>query len=203
MPLIDTQPDAVARMYARSLYQLAQSQGGRAKVEEVLTELEDILELTRADKRFGEFMSSRALSADARAASLTKIFAGRVTPLTLNFLQVLNEKGRIASLPTIASAYDSIVQEAFGRVEVDVITAAPLDGAGTDAIKSRLAKHLGRDVIVHSYTEPAMIGGVKFRIGDQLIDASVGAKLRKIKEQISTGGAAAIRAKISKMIEGD
>ena len=40
MPLQETQTDAVARMYARSLYELAEAKGGRAKVEEIASELE-------------------------------------------------------------------------------------------------------------------------------------------------------------------
>lgn len=203
MPLQDTQTDAVARMYARSLYELAEAQGGRGKVEEVASELEEILEIARSNGAFSEFLASRALSATAREASLTKIFKGRVTDLTLNFLLVLNEKGRIGSLASIASAFDSILQDKFGRVEVDVYTAATLAQAEATSLRERLGRTLGKEVVLHPYTEPAMIGGVKFRIGDQLVDGSVATRLRQVQERLGSTGSAEIRARITRIIEGE
>lgn len=201
MPLTHTQPDALARTYAHSLYDLAHAQGGRAKVEETLGELEDVLELARRDAKFGEFLSSRSLGVAARKASLTRIFKGRVSDLTLHFLLVLNAKGRINVLSGILAAFDSIVQTAFGRVEVDVFTAQPLPADALDGIRGRLSATLGKDVIVHPYTEPAMIGGVKFRIGDRLIDGSIATRLRQVKDRLHTDGAAAMRARLSRILE--
>jgi hypothetical protein len=40
-----------------------------------------------------------------------------------------------------------------------------------------------------------MIGGVKFRIGDQLVDASVATQLRRLRDQLEGHGAAALRAR--------
>lgn len=203
MPLIESQPDAVSRVYAKSLLELATQQGGQGKVEETLAELEEIIELARIDDKFAEFLSSRSLAADARRDSLRRIFSGRVADLTLNFLLVLNDKGRIGAIASVAAAFDSMVQHQFGRVEVDVYTAQPLDHEGLVSVKRRLRDTLQKDVIVHAYVEPAMIGGVKFRIGDQLVDASISTRLRKMKDQFSGAGAAELRARISRIIEGD
>jgi F-type H+-transporting ATPase subunit delta len=124
-----------------------------------------------------------------------------VSDMTLQFLQVLNLKGRIAYLPSIASAFDQQTQEKFGRIEVDVITAEPLPADQVRSMRERLAGVLGKEVILHPYTEAGMIGGVKFRIGDQLVDASVQTQLRKMKDKLDTDGEAAMRTRISKIIE--
>src|SRR5947207_1106278 len=179
MPLTDTPPDALARVYAQSLFELAREQGGQGAIESTLGELEDIMDLARADASFSEFLSSRILPAADRAESLKKIFKGRASDLTLHFLQVLNEKGRLGHLPAVAAAYDQIVQNAFGRVEVDVYTAAPISGEELNLIRDRLKRALGKEPIVHPYTDHSMIGGLKLQIGDQLIDASVATSLRK------------------------
>lgn len=200
MPLIDVQPDALATTYARTLFVLAEAQGGKTLVESVLGELEDILELARQDPKFGEFMSSRVLSAAKRDASLRRMFGSAVSPLTLNFLLLLNRKGRLWYLIPIVSAFDAVVQERFGRVEVDVFTAEPMSADDVRAVRERLAKSLNKEVIVHPYTDGSMIGGVKFRIGDQLVDASLATRLRKLRDQLATQGSAALRSRIDKLI---
>jgi F-type H+-transporting ATPase subunit delta len=201
MPLIDSPPDAAARVYARSLFDLAAGKGGQGVIEETLGELEDILDLARGDQKFGEFLSSPSISAADRAKALDKIFKGRVSQLTLNFLHILNDKGRIAYLPSIASAFDQQTQEKFGRIEVDVITAEPIPAEQVRSLRDRLTSVMGKEVILHPYTEAGMIGGVKFRIGDQLVDASIATRLRKMKDQLDTDGAAELRSRISGIIE--
>lgn len=201
MPLIDTHPGALAKTYARSLLELAQARGGRELIEKVLGELEDILEMARADARFSEFLASRVVTSSDRAASLRTMFESVVDPLTLNFLLVLNRKGRLGYIIPIVAALDQAVQAAFGRVEVDVFTATPLDSQGLTSVRERLQTTLKRDVVVHPYVDGSMIGGVKFRIGDQLVDASIQTRLRKLRDRLSNEGAGSIRERLDQMFE--
>lgn len=200
MPLINAAPDALSRLYAASLFELAQKQGGQAMIEEVYAELESVMELGRHDFAFGEFLSSRIVPTTERAASLDRIFKGRISDLTLGFLQIVNQKDRLNHLPAIVASFDEIVNHAFGRVEVDVYTAAPLDQEEMDTIKTRLQAVLGKPPVIHPYIEPTMLGGVKLQIGDQLVDASVAAELRRMRDRLVANGAAELRARASGLI---
>lgn len=201
MPLIESQPDALATVYARSLLELADAGGGQARIESVMGELESVLDMARADKRFGEFLASRVLSTANRAASLRRIFEGNCDDLVLRFLLVLNQKGRLGHIVAIVAAYDALVQERFGRIEVDVFTASPVEFAELERVKARLSTILGKEVVVHPYTDESMIGGVKFRIGDQLVDASLASRLRRMRDRLHTAGGAELRARASRIIE--
>src|SRR5690349_5206737 len=153
--------DALSNVYARSLFELAQQAGGQDKITEVLGELEQLVELLRNDRAVREFFASPVIDKSKRSASLRKIFADRVTDLTLRFLLVLNDKGRLNHLQAVAEAYDHRVHEAYGRIEVDVITAAPIDRGQMDAIAGKIRQAVGREPVLHPYTEAAMIGGLK------------------------------------------
>jgi F-type H+-transporting ATPase subunit delta len=201
MPLIESQPDALSQVYARSLFELAEAKGGRPTIESSQAELEDILELARGDARFSEFLASRVLPVGERSASLEKIFSGRISDLVLRFLQVLNEKGRLGHLPAVAAAYDGLVQKNFGRVEVDLYTAAPATREEIEQVKARLQKALGKEPVIHAYTDPAMIGGLKLQIGDRLIDGSIATRLRQMRERLATDGSAEIRSRAERMID--
>lgn len=200
MPLIETPPDAVAEIYARSIVDLAFERGGRARTEQVAGEIEAVLDLARQDKRFGEFLASRILPMAKREKSLRTILSGRFDELTRDFLLTLNRKGRLGHLPAIAAAIDQIIQAQFGRVEVDVYTAAPMGQAEMAAIRDRLGAALKKDVVVHPYTDESMIGGVRFRIGDQLVDASLSTKLRRMRDQLAREGAANLRGRMREML---
>lgn len=201
MPLSDSRPDALARVYARSLFELADEAGGRAHAEEILGELEDVLELARRDRAFSEFLSTRVIASKGRDASLVSIFSGRVSDLTLRFIRLLNRKGRLGRLPSVVSAFESLVQEAFGRVEVDLFTAEPIDEPTRASFRETLSRRLGKDVILHSYTEPAMLGGVKLRIGDQLVDDSLATQLSRMRDRLTIDGGASVRSRASRIID--
>ncbi len=196
-----TRTDAVSRTYARSLYELAEG-AGADKVKEIAEELADIVELTRSDRTFGEFLQSPIVDAEKRRASLQAIFGDRVTDMTLRFLLVLNDKGRLAQLESIVAAYDALVDEAHGRVEVDLWTAAPMGEEQLQAVTDRIREALGKEPVVHASTDESMMGGIKLRIGDQLVDGSLATRLRRLRQELLTEGGSAIRGRYAEMLEG-
>lgn len=201
MPLSHAKPDALARLYASSIFELAETQGGQNAIESTLGELQEVLEIARADATFAEFLSSRILAPDARAKSLKNIFSGKLSDLALRFLLVLNDKGRLDHLPPIVDALDEKVQEAFGRIEVDVYTASPISSDELHLVRDRLRTILGKDPIVHPYVDRSMIGGLKVQIGDRLIDSSIATKLRRLRDQLSDSGGASIRATAERLMD--
>lgn len=201
MPLHEGQPDAVARLYAASLFEVANDKGGQDTIEALGAQLGEIVEMARADARFAEFLSSRILATKDRAKSIRAILDGKADPMVVNLLLVLNDKDRLGHLGVIARAYDEIVQEKFGRVEVDVITAAPVDDDQLNALKAKLQARLGKEPVLHRYHDASMIGGLKLRVGDQLFDASIDTRLRRMRQRLSSTGMAAMKARTDRIIE--
>jgi F-type H+-transporting ATPase subunit delta len=188
-------------VYAKSLFELAEAAGGRAKIEEVADELEQIIEIMRGDAEFAALLASPIVDHEKRAASIRRIFDGRITDLLLRFLMVLNRKNRLGHLEPIAEAYDHLVQESFGRVEVDVFTAGPLGPEAMETIRRRVKETLGREPVLHPYTDPDMIAGIKLRIGDRLIDGSVETQLRRMRSNLLTHGSVELRERIDRLID--
>ena len=65
-----------------------------------------------------------------------------------------------------------------------------------ESVKKRVHDVLGKEPVLHHYTDPSMIGGIKLRIGDQLVDGSVATRLRRMKEEILGEGVRSICAPI-------
>ena len=193
--------DAIAQVYAKSLYELADDAGGREKIVELAEELDQICELARSDRTFREFLASPIINTKARGEAIRRIFHGRVTDLALRFLLVLNNKARLRRLESISAAFDQLVHEALGRVEVDIYTPGPLGPEQLDTIKQRIQAALGKDPVLYSYTDAAMIGGVRLRIGDQLIDGSVASRLRRLRQHLLISGGSAVRQRLARIIE--
>jgi len=199
---IDQPPEEVDRIYARSLFQLAEQQGGREALEAIADELEQISEQTGRDPQMREFFNSKVITAADKERVLATSLKDRVNPLVYNFTLVLARRERIDRFRRIVAAFDEIMQDRFGIVEVDVFTRYPLERSEVDAIRTKLQTAMKREPVVHAYTDENMIGGIKIQIGDQLVDASIDAQLRHMRTNLVDQGGSALRAKIDRIIEG-
>jgi ATP synthase F1 delta subunit len=201
MPLIETPPDAVCKIYAKALFDSVRRAadpngplGVQNAVEETLGQLQSILEMARSDKRFGEFLSSRIIDRAARGRSIGKVLDGKAAPYVVNFIKVLNDNDRLSRLPGIVDAFDAVAQESFGRVEVNVTTAEPMGADARAALESSLHAKLGKTPVLHCKVEPSILGGIRIQVGDQLVDASLSTRLGQVRQQMAERGGPAIRA---------
>ena len=187
--------DAVARVYATSLLELAEAAGGDEKIAETGEQLAAVVEIVHSDPQFAEFLRSPIVKRSSRGDSIRRMLDGQVSDLLLRFLLVLNDKGRLGRLADVSAAFEEILNERFGKVEVDVFTVdGRLDDAQVSLMAGKIRSKLGKEPVFHQYKDPSLIGGLVLRVGDQLIDGSVRGRLRGLRESLLGRGTAAIRS---------
>lgn len=199
--IIDQPPEAVDKIYALSLFELAETQGGRALLEEVADEVEQLREGRSRDPQVQEFFRSRIIPAPVKAGVLQRALGGKIHRLVLNLMLLLAKKERLDRAQRVFDAFDQLMQERFGKVEVDVYTRFPLGEGELGALRDRLQAVLKREPIMHAYIDESMIGGIKLQIGDKMMDASVATTLRRMREQLLEGGASEVRSRSGRIIE--
>ncbi len=167
--------------YATSLLELADEQG---QLQPVGEELNGVGEVLDGSPTFGEYLADPGISAEAREKVLTDVFAGKLSKLTFNFLGVLNVKGRLKLLREIVAAFDDLMDQKLGKVEVDVTVAQRLSADDLEQVRQKVGKALGKDAVVHQYVDESLIGGMVLRVGDRLVDGSVKTQLQNIRKRI-------------------
>lgn len=186
--------DEVARVYARSLFELAEEAGGENKIHEIGDEFDELAHVVRGDKAISEFFRSPIIDTARRADTLKRVFNGAVSDLVLRFLLVLNSKGRLGRLDDIVDAFTEIAHVRFGRIEVDVFTSGGnVESDQLKQLSERIKARLGREPVFHQYVDKSMIGGLVLRIGDELIDGSIRGRLRRLREELRKEGSRAVR----------
>jgi len=194
--------NAVAEVYARSAFDLA-AQAGDEAVTSLADELDQIAALLREQDDLRNLFTNPSVNTDRRAQSIETMFKGRVSDLTYKLLQVLNRKGRLDQLVGVAVVYDQIVKDERGEVDVDVYAATALDEQQTRRIADRIGALVDRKAIVRAHVDERMIGGLKVRVGDQLIDGSVATQLQKLKRRMLERGREAVRSGANAMISDE
>jgi len=169
----------IAVTYAEALLDLA---GDDAEI--ISDELAGLKQVLLAEPMSGPLFGDPAIGQDERSRLLDRVFRGRVTPLLMNFLHVLNAKGRLGFLSSIADAFRELLDHRQGKVEVDVTVAQRLSPEAIGAVGQRISNAIKRQAILHQYVDPAIIGGLILRVGDKLIDGSVRAQLEMLRTDL-------------------
>jgi F-type H+-transporting ATPase subunit delta len=174
---------ATGRRYATAAFNVAAESGD---FDAWLNTLNDFARILQMPSARTVFMSPAVPTSEKRAA-LDKLLAN-ATPMVRNFLHILAERDRLVEVPGIADALGELINQRRGIITADVTTAVPLDAEMERLVAQRLAAYLHRDadkVIIRSRVDPAIIGGVVARVGDQLIDDSVRGRLERLRRTLA------------------
>ena len=147
-------------------------------------DLQALREAIESDPTFKEFLSNPSVSTGDRARVLKSTLEGRASQLLRNFVGVLAANGRLGLLTQAAEAYDGLLGEQLGKVEVDVIVAQRLTPEQLEKVRQKVSTALKKDAVIHQYVDDSIIGGLILRVQDQLIDASVKHQLEALKQKL-------------------
>ena len=175
----DSSATDVGARYAQALFDLAAQTDTLSAVEADLKSLE-AMRAASADLRV--LLRSPQFTAEDKAGGLAAIAdrAG-LSVTTRKFLGVLAANRRTGALETIIKAFQRLAAARRGEVSAQVVTAVPLTAAQTDSLTSALRLALGKDPQIETRVDPAILGGVKVRVGSRLYDASLKSKLDSLK----------------------
>lgn len=175
--------EIVSRRYAQALIEVAAAEDA---VDAVGQDLERFVALTQANERqLAEPLESPVFTAEERRAVLDQILPRLgLHALSVNLLRLTNDKGRMALLPSIVSAYRDLADKRAGRVRVIVETAEPLTPQLEIEVRAALEVMTGKSVIFHSKVRPELIGGIIARVGDKVYDSSIKTRLESIRQAL-------------------
>lgn len=80
----------------------------------------------------------------------------------------------------ILAALLNLARLDINRRKVTVESAVELDEAARQRISSGLAKQYGTDLDLHYQVTPDLIGGLRIRVGDDVLDGSVKGRLDRL-----------------------
>lgn len=179
--------DTVGRVYAEALLELCNEQG---VVDAVAEDVQQLLPVVANGSELHRLLTNPAIGDSERGAIIQRVFEGKVHELLYKMMRVLGDKRRLGSLPEVAAGYLLAVAEQRGQVEVVAYVASELEAGESIRVAEQIGTALGKTVTLTQKVDPSLIGGLKIKIGDQLIDASVASQLRNMKSKMIAAGRA-------------
>lgn len=175
--------DRIGYRYAKSAFSLAQEQ---KDLDNVHTDMKMISDLCQENGEFVAMLQSPIIGGTKKQEVLNAIFDGKYqTKLVPLLIEMIVKKGREAFLPNVAHSFMEMYDEAKGILRGVLTSATELPAATIAEIKANLEKSSGRSFEFTTEVNPDLIGGFTLKVGDTLFDGSIGASLRRLKQELT------------------
>ncbi|MFN9927258.1 MAG: F0F1 ATP synthase subunit delta [Phenylobacterium sp.] len=175
----DSNLSNVGARYAQALFDLA---GDEKRIPAVEADLNALRAAIAESRDLRVLLSSPTFGVEDKARGLAGIAAkAKFNPTTAKFLGLLATNGRAAALPEVITAFAKLSAAARGAVSAEVVTATPLSAAQAKGLAAALRQALGKDPEITTRVDPAILGGLKVKVGSRLFDASLKSKLDSLK----------------------
>lgn len=88
--------------------------------------------------------------------------------------------GRLPLLPAITAAFDAYKREAEATLKISVTSAAEMDEAQREALRTSLGKRFQREIDMDISVDASLLGGVVIHAGSEVIDGSARGRLDRL-----------------------
>ncbi|CAN5289361.1 F0F1 ATP synthase subunit delta [soil metagenome] len=170
----------VARPYAEALFRVAKN-GNLTEWSGIVAELAAVA----ANRDMQIVMADPKLSDAQIIGVLTGVIKTKLPVEATNFLQLLQENGKLSALPEIANQFSALKNALEGMADAQIVSAYPMSDAQVAELVSALEKKFKLKIKPVVTVDQSLIGGVRVVVGDQVLDTSVRAKLEQMANALA------------------
>jgi F-type H+-transporting ATPase subunit delta len=176
----------VADRYAQAVYELGKEEG---ILDDLQSDLEKVNQVIDSNEDFFPFLIHPLIPDRDKQELLDEVFGEFVTREAMNFLKLLVQKDREDYLPLIFKRVKKIRMDQDEIVEVEVAYPPGFDSEDVvSRVEKNLEEILDRKIWITEVTEDdELIGGVRLKIGERVIDGSVQGRLEDMREFVLGG----------------
>lgn len=160
------------------MFDVATQHGG---VEVVDNDLQLVRQTIRESKELRTLLEHPLVRIDDKKQIARDLWSARVQPVVFNFICLLLDKRRILALDAIATRFHQLLADQKRQVGVTLTTAVDMGQDEVAALRQELERQWNREVILEAKVDPEILGGAVLKIGDQVVDGSVRARLDALK----------------------
>ncbi len=172
--------DVAGRRYALAIMDIARADGDL----DAWLEAADALESLTSESRFIVALQADGMTDEKFAAIVRSVMPG-VNEKQLNVFRLLRRKSRLSLGASIASYLRELADDERGVLRAVVTTAVELDAERLERVRQRIVDTTGRSrVELETRVDPAILGGMVVRIGDQMLDGSTRARLQELRSSL-------------------
>ena len=171
-------PNKLAKLYSNILFECAKDM---SVLDEVRDSISKIDNLVRSNTDIKSFVQSKRFLKEDKLKILDKVLGSSIHGLVLGIVSYLSGMQTNKTIGLIKKYYHERYKNISNQVFVQAIVSNDLNEKDTKELKEKLDKVLGKDADLNIKVDTSIIGGIKLRVENTFLDASLKSQIKNIK----------------------
>lgn len=151
----------------------------------LLEDVESVLSTLKESRELVLFIGSPIHENKVKMSVLKEIFESHVSSDMMGLIELLVQKNRTSLLQDVCLAVKKQIRDDQGILDVTIDSSSPLSDEHLRSMISSLEQVTSKKVEPILHVDETLIGGVRIRMGDQVIDGTLKAQLETLRSQLS------------------
>lgn len=173
----------IARPYAEALFKACADQSTGAARAAV--QWAERLGAVASDAQLRQLAGNPKVSPSQLLDVIAGVAGGDLPEMAQNFLRTVIDNGRVEALPEIAVQFRALVNSQGGSSDAVVYSPFDIETSALADLGASLEKRFGRKLNLTMQRDETLIGGVRVVVDDEVLDASVKARLEQMKAALT------------------
>ena len=169
------------KVIATGLFNVAEQINALDRVTDALKSLNHIV---RNSGQFRVLIQSKKIKGKLKVEILNSVLGELSHPLVNEVVSYLRGSGAANELREISNCFESIYQKKSNTIEVRGVVASKMSDRQIESFKISLDKILGKKTKLSIKVDPSLIGGIKLRIDNTFLDASIHNQLQTLRNEL-------------------
>ena len=170
-----------SKVIAKGLFNVAEQINALDRVKESLNSLNY---LVMNSGQFRVLIQSKKIKGKLKVEILNSVLGELSHPLVNELVSYLKGSGAANELREISNFFESIYQKKSNTIEVRGVVASKMSDRQIESFKISLDKILGKKTKLSIEVDPSLIGGIKLRIDNTFLDASIHNQLQTLRTEL-------------------
>ena len=149
-------------------------------LEDVFSSLTLLIELLKKDAVFRAFFNTRRIDSEKKGAILDNVMGNNSHPIVSSLFEILSERGDYKVFSAIYRWLKYRRQHEFDILQVSLFSSENFDDTEIESIRLSLESSLSKRVEISAKMDASLIGGIKLRMGNLLLDGSIRGQLDRM-----------------------
>ena len=153
-------------------------------VDEVQRSIKLVIKLLKKDAQFRSFMQSKRFTTEEKTEVIRSGLKDACHPILQELLIIEIDQNPTVLMRNLSYFFDAMVKDELNIVPVEAHVADELSVDELAYLQKTLEESIGKDTELDLKIDPSLLGGIKLRIENTYLDASIKNKMDNLRREL-------------------
>ena len=171
----------IIKKYTQALFNVAVKEND---INQISDRLHSIRSILKSVPELNQLLITRRVQVQDKMNILTNILGDNISNIEMDLMVLLMENGHMMLFGEVVKRFDYLLEKESKLVKVHITSSSILSDDEVQQISSKIENNIQKEIEVKTETDASIMGGIKLRVGNTLIDGSIYSRLQKMRDTL-------------------